>query len=121
VFLVLHFTYRAQEEQRLTINAWTILDRYPACHIHDYSHQLFGCSFLSKIEPVRAYNQIPVHPDYKQKTAITILFGLFEFPFTSLGATPPRRFNSSFFLRPNLFAICNNTFSKWWGNVKDGL
>jgi hypothetical protein len=20
----------------------------------------------------------------------------------------------SFFLRPNLFASCNNTFSKWW-------
>jgi hypothetical protein len=25
------------------------------------------------------------------------------------------------FLRPNLFASCNNTFSKWWENVKDGL
>jgi hypothetical protein len=28
----------------------------------------------------------------------------------------------TFFLRrPNLFAICNNTFSKWWESVKDVL
>jgi hypothetical protein len=28
-----------------------------------------------------------------------------------------------FFLleRPNLFAVCYNTFSKWWESVKDGL
>jgi hypothetical protein len=26
------------------LNARTIPDRYPVRHIHDYSHQLFGCS-----------------------------------------------------------------------------
>jgi hypothetical protein len=26
-----------------------------------------------------------------------------------------------FLRRPNLFAICNNIFSKWWESVKDGL
>jgi hypothetical protein len=26
-----------------------------------------------------------------------------------------------FLRRLDLFAICNNTFSKWWESVKDGL
>jgi hypothetical protein len=34
---------------------------------------------------MRAYNKIPVHPGDMQKTAITIPFGLFEFPFMSFG------------------------------------
>jgi hypothetical protein len=65
------------------LNARTIPDRWLICHIHDYSHQLSGCYFFSKIDLVRAYNQFPVHPSDIQKTAITTPFGLFEFPFMS--------------------------------------
>jgi hypothetical protein len=60
----------------LALNARTIPDRYPVLHIHDYSHQLFGCSIFSKIDLMRAY-QILVHPDDIQKTAITIPFALY--------------------------------------------
>jgi hypothetical protein len=67
------------------LNSHTSAERYPVHHIHDYSRQLSGCCVFSKIDLVRAYNHIPVHPDDIQKTAITTPFGLFEFPFMSFG------------------------------------
>jgi hypothetical protein len=36
------------------------------------------------------------------------------------GKKPIKLFFLFFLRRPNLFAICNNTFSKWWESVKDG-
>ena len=54
-------------------------------YIQDYSRHLSGCSTFPKIDLVRAYHQIPVHPDDIQKTAITTPFGLFEFPYMSFG------------------------------------
>jgi hypothetical protein len=78
------------------LNSRTIPDRYPVRHIHDYSHQLSGCCVFSKIDLVRAHNQIPVHPGNIQKTAITTSFGLLEFPFMSFGLrNAAKRFRAS--------------------------
>ena len=74
------YSWKACGDYR-ALKAEAIRDRYPVRHIHDYSHQLSGCTVFSRIDLVRAYNQISVHPDDLLNTAITTPFGLLEFPF----------------------------------------
>jgi hypothetical protein len=95
-FLVPRTILRFQKGQRLTI-VWRlqITQRrdhpcYPVRHIHDYFHQLFGCSY-SSIDLVRACSAIPVHPDDIQETAITTPFGLFDSPSWPSAYTVPHR------------------------------
>lgn len=67
------------------LNHRTIPDSYPVRHIHDFAHNIAGCKIFALIDLVKAYQQIPVHPDDVCKTAVATPFGLFEFPYMPFG------------------------------------
>ena len=61
------------------LNAASEDDRYPIPHILDFAAHLEGKTVFSKIDLVRAYNQVPMNPTDIAKTAIVTPFGLFEY------------------------------------------
>lgn len=67
------------------LNDKTIPDNYPPRSIQDCSALLHGREVFSKIDLVRAFNQIPVAPEDIDKTAVITPFGLFEFPYMTFG------------------------------------
>ncbi|VDL59796.1 unnamed protein product [Hymenolepis diminuta] len=60
------------------INSITVPDNYPMPNIQDFSSNLRNRKIFSKIDLVRAYNQIPMAEADIPKTAIATPFGLFE-------------------------------------------
>lgn len=67
----------------------TTPDRYPVPYIKDFSVRLAGATIFSKVDLVRSYHQVLVHPQDVPKTAVITPFGLFEFlqmPFGLKGA-----------------------------------
>lgn len=61
------------------VNSVTLHDRYPIPHIHDFAMELDGKTVFSKIDLVKAYNQIPVAKDDVPKTAVITPIGLFQY------------------------------------------
>ena len=67
------------------LNAMTTDDRYPVRTLQDFTCELQGKKFFSKVDLMKGYHQIPVaEPDVK-KTAVITPFGLFIFPRTPFG------------------------------------
>lgn len=61
------------------LNSVTKPDRYPIPHLHSFMPRMFGKTYFSKIDLVKAYYQIPVAAEDIPKTAIITPFGLYEF------------------------------------------
>lgn len=61
------------------LNDATTPDRYPVPYIQDFSAHLAGAVIFSKVDLIRGYHQVPVHPQDIPKTAVITPFGLFEY------------------------------------------
>jgi hypothetical protein len=97
--LPLHLVPKKEDSWRpcgdyCALNARTVPDQYPVRHTADFAQQLAGRKIFSAIDLVKAYHQVPVHPDDIAKTAIITHFGLFEFPYSGY-ATPRKHFSGS--------------------------
>jgi Reverse transcriptase (RNA-dependent DNA polymerase) len=61
------------------LNAITVPDSYPLPTLMDLSGNMDSCMVFSKIDLVKAFHQVPIAPEDRQKTAIITPFGLFEY------------------------------------------
>jgi cleavage and polyadenylation specificity factor subunit 1 len=77
-------TFRPCGDYRL-LNEQTVPDRYPTPNIADLTSMLAGARVFSKIDLLKGYFQVPVHPDDVPKTAIVTPFGSYVFYFSTFG------------------------------------
>jgi Reverse transcriptase (RNA-dependent DNA polymerase) len=67
------------------LNTITVPDRYPLPNLMDLSTNMDGCTVFSKIDLVKAFHQVPIAPEDRQKTAVITPFGLFEYNYMPFG------------------------------------
>ena len=60
-------------------------DQYPVRQLTNFTAELHGKSFFSKIDLLKGYHQIPVAVEDVPKTAVITPFGLYIFPCTPFG------------------------------------
>lgn len=105
----LHMVPKGNSDWRPTgdyraLNARTKPDKYPLPNLYDFTQNLAGKKIFSKIDLVRAFNQIPVHEKDIEKTAVITPFGLFEFVFLPYGlCNAPQTFQR--FINSVLFGL----------------
>ena len=73
------------------LNAVTVKNKYPLPHIEVLFERLKGARVFSKIDLQSGYNQIHVREEDIEKTAISTMYGHYEFRVMSFGLTnaPP--------------------------------
>nr|CDS27870.1 gag pol polyprotein [Hymenolepis microstoma] len=87
--------WRLCEDYR-ALNQITISDRYRTPHIHDFSLQLNDKALSSKMDPVRAYHQIPMNQKNIATTAVIIPFDPLVYPHMSFGLRKAAQFFQRF-------------------------
>ena len=67
------------------LNNVTVPDRYAPPAIVDIFSSIQGASVFSKLDLLKGFFQVPVHPDDVEKTAISTPFGTYLFYFSTFG------------------------------------
>ena len=67
------------------LNLKTIPDHYPLPHITDIMASVTGATVFSKLDLLKGYFQVPVHPDDIDKTCIITPFGSYVFHYSTFG------------------------------------
>ena len=67
------------------LNSITVPDKYPMPNISDITNVIGGVTVFSKLDLLKAYFQVPIHPPDRQKTAIATPFGSFVFNYSTFG------------------------------------
>ncbi len=69
------------------LNAITIKEPFSMPPVEDILSQLGNASFLSKLDLLKGFHQVPMEPDSKQYTAFTCLQGKFQYCVMPFGLT----------------------------------